>query len=222
MKKHKVVVFDLDDTLYKEIDYLQSAYREIANWLESEYGLAGVYQYMISLYTRQANVFQSLNQTYGLNIPLEIYLEKYRNHIPTLSLSHDTKMLLQHLLQKGVLMGILTDGREITQLNKIKALGINRYIPLENCVISEQIGYSKPSEEGYLYFQQKFGEADYCYVGDNVKKDFITPNKLGWVTICLKDDGRNIHKQTVVSNEQNARYWVTELSEIESLPFFSA
>ena len=28
----KVVCFDLDDTLYKEIDYLKSAYREIASY----------------------------------------------------------------------------------------------------------------------------------------------------------------------------------------------
>lgn len=31
--------------------------------------------------------------------------------------------------------------------------------------------------------------------GDNLRKDFITPNKLGWKTICLLDDGRNIHRQ---------------------------
>ena len=34
----KVVVFDLDDTLYKEIDYLRSAYWEIALWIESFFG----------------------------------------------------------------------------------------------------------------------------------------------------------------------------------------
>ena len=28
--RNKVFVFDLDDTLYKEIDFLRSAYREIA------------------------------------------------------------------------------------------------------------------------------------------------------------------------------------------------
>ena len=28
----RVICFDLDDTLYKEIDYLKSAYREIAGY----------------------------------------------------------------------------------------------------------------------------------------------------------------------------------------------
>lgn len=220
MKRNKVVVFDLDDTLYKEIDYLKSAYKEIARWLEAEYGLAGVYEFMISSYLRQENVFQSVNRTYGLEISLEEYLHKYRYHLPTLSLSDDVKGLLTHLAQYKVTMGILTDGRTVTQLNKIKALGLNRYILWENCVISEQIGYSKPSEEGYLFFQRKYVEADFCYIGDNVQKDFIAPNKLGWVTVCLKDNGLNIHKSRIASKEQCAHFEVPVLSEVRYLPFF--
>ena len=40
---------------------------------------------------------------------------------------------------------------------------------------------------------------DFTYVGDNPRKDFISPNALGWLTVCLKDDGRNIHKQDFTS-----------------------
>lgn len=40
---------------------------------------------------------------------------------------------------------------------------------------------------------------DFTYVGDNPRKDFIAPNALGWLTVCLKDDGRNIHKQDFTS-----------------------
>ena len=35
----------------------------------------------------------------------------------------------------------------------------------------------------------------FYYIGDNTSKDFLTPNKLDWITICLEDDGDNIHKQ---------------------------
>jgi len=35
--KNKIFVFDLDDTLYKEIDFLYSAYREIARWVFKGY-----------------------------------------------------------------------------------------------------------------------------------------------------------------------------------------
>ena len=43
------------------------------------------------------------------------------------------------------------------------------------------------------------------YVGDNLKKDFIAPNMLGWLTVCLKDDGRNIHRQEVEDLEEGMR-----------------
>ena len=46
MQKNRVVVFDLDDTLYKEQDYLLSAYREIATSLESDYAQEGVFDRM--------------------------------------------------------------------------------------------------------------------------------------------------------------------------------
>jgi putative hydrolase of the HAD superfamily len=33
------------------------------------------------------------------------------------------------------------------------------------------------------------------YVGNDTGKDFVGPNVLGWTTVCLIDDGRNIRKQ---------------------------
>ena len=47
MPKHKVVVFDLDDTLYKEIDFLKSAYREISDFLCKAYGVKGLFEKML-------------------------------------------------------------------------------------------------------------------------------------------------------------------------------
>ena len=41
----------------------------------------------------------------------------------------------------------------------------------------------------------KYPKAEFSYVGDNLKKDFVGANALGWQTVCLLDDGRNIHKQ---------------------------
>ena len=36
---------------------------------------------------------------------------------------------------------------------------------------------------------------EYVYIADNPKKDFTTPNKLGWTSICLLDKGQNVHPQ---------------------------
>lgn len=210
----KVVVFDLDDTLYKEIDFLKSAYQEIADWLHKSYHKNDVYPFMWQCYRQGKNVFEAVNQYFELNTPIEIYLNKYRTHMPQISLSDEVKYVLATCSQKGYTLGLMTDGRELTQRNKINALKLVQYINEADIVISESFGYSKPSKEGYVYFQNKYPNTQYYYVGDNVKKDFISANLLGWTTICLKDDGRNIHRQTAVEKEFEAKYLIETMSEL--------
>lgn len=191
-----VIVFDLDDTLYKEIDYLHSAYRRIADYLLAEqYADTDPYSMMVEWYHDGVNVFQTLTEYYGLNIPKELLLDIYRTHLPDISLEPATERLLADLSQAGYNLGIITDGRSITQRNKIKALGLERFIHEDCLVISEECGSEKPDEANYLVLQNLFSNRKFVYVGDNPKKDFITPKKLGWSTICLLDDGRNVHKQ---------------------------
>ena len=55
--RNKVFVFDLDDTLYKEIDFLRSAYREIADWVEVEFSQTDIYPFMIKAYESKMDVF---------------------------------------------------------------------------------------------------------------------------------------------------------------------
>lgn len=190
-----VIIFDLDDTLYKEIDFVQSAFREISGWLEGTYAIEGVYEVMIKTFHQGLNVFSMINHDYSLQIELEEYLCRYRNHVPRIKLEKEIATVLTMLSEKACKLGILTDGRRITQNNKINSLELSRYISNDNYIISEIFGHSKPSLEGYQYFSQKWDRANYYYVGDNTSKDFIAPNKLGWNTVCLLDDGRNIHKQ---------------------------
>jgi putative hydrolase of the HAD superfamily len=56
---------------------------------------------------------------------------------------------------------------------------------------------------------------EYVYIADNTQKDFITPNKLGWTTICLLDKGQNIHKQNFeLSNEYLPKFTINSFEEI--------
>ena len=73
---------------------------------------------------------------------------------------------------------------------------INAFQPFFNAiVISEEFGSEKPHINNYLYFQNKFPDKNYTYIGDNTSKDFVSANSLNWTTICLLDKGDNIHKQ---------------------------
>ena len=201
----KVVCFDLDDTLYKEIDYLKSAYREIAAYA-AEYChgcsdtpmilAAKAYNAMLAAYQKGENAFECLNSFLGIDLPISEYLQIYRNHKPRISLSADVEQTLDTLKADGCIIGLITDGRSVQQRNKIEALGLSRWIANEDKVISEEFGSEKPSPANYEYFMKRYPEcSDFTYVGDNPKKDFIAPNALGWTTICLLDDGRNVQKQ---------------------------
>jgi len=216
---NKVVVFDLDDTLYKEIDFLNSAFNEIALIISRDLQINpnDIFSNMLDLFKTKENVFLGiLNKHNSLKYTVNDLLDIYRAHSPNISLSNNVKKALNELQFEGVCLGIITDGRSKQQRNKIKALGLDKYV--ENIVISEEFGFEKPHLANYTYFQNLYPNMNYYYVGDNLKKDFIAPNKLGWKTICIKDDGRNIHSQDIQLNKINEpKYYITRFSELPHL-----
>jgi len=216
MNNKKIIVFDLDDTLYYEIDYLKSAFKEISMNIEKKYSVSNIFSFMLKTYYNEKNVFEELNKRYSLDISIENYLFLYRSHIPHISLTQETKEVLSVLRNtENNVLGLLTDGREITQKNKIKALTLGDYIKDENIVISEKFGSTKPALKNYLYFHQKYENAEFFYVGDNVYKDFVAPNKLNWTTLCLLDNGKNIHKQDFsINSEYLPQYKITNMKEL--------
>ena len=225
----KVICFDLDDTLSKEIDYLKSAYREIARYAaapckgcsDSEIVLAQkAYEAMLEAYHRGENAFEMLNAFLGVQNPVSEYLSIYRNHRPEIALSEEMEKVLSILKAEGCRLGLITDGRSVQQRCKIEALGLERYCDEVDIVISEEFGSEKPLLANYEYFMKRYPEAsEYVYVGDNPKKDFVGANALGWMTVCLLDDGRNIHKQDfeAVSAEAQPKHKIKTLSELINL-----
>ena len=217
-QKSRVVVFDLDDTLYKEQDYLQSAYREISAVVESRYSVPeGVSDQMFRWWQKGENVFQQLIETYELKLTVDELLRIYRSHVPAIRLEESVGELLRRLRQHAAL-GIITDGRSLTQRHKVEALGLTAYMDEQDILISEETGYGKPSDEPFRWLMERHPSSAYYYIGDNPAKDFEAPNRLGWTTVCLLDDGRNIHRQDFCLPPQMLpQYKVPKLSEIENI-----
>ena len=207
----KVVVFDLDDTLYKEIDFLKSAYREIVATI----GPPEAYAFMLKCYRAGENAFERVIEQYNLSYTKDQLLDRYRNHKPSITLDDSTVSTLDNFKADGVRLCLLTDGRSITQRNKIDALGLGRWIEPDDILISEEFGYGKPDERCYQYFINRYPGAIFYYVGDNLNKDFVTANRLGWQTICLLDNGNNIHSQQVsLTEEYQPQHTIKELSKL--------
>lgn len=207
----KVIVFDLDDTLYKEIDFLKSGYRAIVEAI----GHPEAFDFMLDCYFHGENAFQSVIDKYNLSYTVEQLLVIYRNHKPSISLDPSTVATLDVLKASGAIMCLLTDGRSVTQRNKIEALELHHWIADDDILISGEFGYGKPDERCYRYFMDKWKDSTFCYVGDNLSKDFVTANKVGWTTICLLNDGRNIFKQDfTVDTQYLPKYKINSIDEL--------
>jgi len=188
------VIFDLDDTLYKEVDFLKSAYKHIAKRLEIEIS-NNIYEEMLALWFNKESVFDVIKKKYSFKESISDLVFEYRYHKPEINLSFGALKLLRELKKYDIQIGLLTDGRSKSQRNKIISLGIEHYF--SKILISEEYGSEKPSLRNFQYFKEESDSSYFVYIGDNYSKDFVSPNKLGWMTIGLLDDGRNIHKQSL-------------------------
>jgi putative hydrolase of the HAD superfamily len=184
----KTIVFDLDDTLINEIEFLKSAFKEIANNLDSRNDL--LFDQMFQWHQNKENVFNKLLQVYECSI--EELKNSYRSHVPNFDPISQNRQFLLDLKAQSHFLGLITDGFSLTQRKKIKALDIENIFDL--IIISEEFGSEKPNLKNFEIFH-KFKTENYYYIADNTSKDFVAPNQLGWQTICLLDNGFNIHKQ---------------------------
>ena len=214
-----ILVFDLDDTLYKEIDFLKSAYLEIACYL-NEYTsntVTELYEFLLNAYQSGLNAFETILKTYNIHqVSTMDLIKKYRQHQPNIQLSKTTQNVLYEIKTKVFRVGLITDGRSVQQRHKIEALGLTQYF--NDIIISEEFGSEKPNPRNFLYFETAYGSMNhFIYVADNTKKAFIAPNALGWTTICLQDDGQNIHPQTTESTTHAPHMTISDLSELTTI-----
>jgi len=209
-----VVVFDLDDTIFSELDYVHSGLAAVAAHLETAVGFS-VLPELLANFVPGRDLFGGLCDTYDLpRETTESLLAVYRGHNPTLKMRPGVSGLLQDLQRSHVRLGLLTDGRSTTQRQKLQALGLDEFF--DEVVISEEFGSSKPAIENYVHFETRFPGCAYWYIADNYAKDFVSPNELGWGTVGVLDPGLNIHSQepTAVAEEFLPKYEVDSLEHL--------
>jgi len=208
-----VIVFDLDDTLYLEKDYQSSGFNFLINYLTKFYQVdRDALERIVSV---GGDVLQGFADEIGCNSIKESLLWMYRLHLPEISLNPDAKPLLDLLESKGFEIVILTDGRSITQRLKLAALDLHKY----PCFISGEFSdLEKPDLTRFKLIEENFPAKQYIYVGDNPEKDFIAPNKLGWVSVCLTLNPDFIHQYDVndYPSSHAPKKWIQDLTDIES------
>ncbi len=221
------VVFDLDDTLYDEIEYCKSGFAAVAEFLADtrDSSLVSRPSFFAVLWEQ----FTAGNRTKTFNTALEKLsmdyddkligelIEVYRNHKPKITLPQDSRDVLCELSTKYTL-ALLTDGFLPGQELKVRALGIEKYFKL--IVYTEQLGreFWKPSPAGFEKIMQTLGvkPENTVYIADNEKKDFIAPNKLGFLSIQLIRPAR-IHTDSSAEPDAAAQHTIRQISQLPGL-----
>lgn len=214
ISSNAVWVFDLDDTLYLERDYQLSGYQHIAQHVQNLYQ-KDVWPLIQDADSKGEDVLQSVCS--ALSLPesaKQSFIWIYRLHIPNITLSSDVEKTLRIIEDKSLALATITDGRSVSQRNKLFSLGLGKI----DALISEEWDEVKPGKKRFLEIESRYPLAEqYIYVGDNIKKDFITPNQMNWLTIGLRDSGHNVHSQQVSQIEPSylPNIWINTISELQ-------
>jgi len=217
-----IVAFDLDDTLYRELDYVEGGFQAVADSLESEFDIPSNegYQTMLDSMGKSGRGHQldDVLHTHGLHTVARRnrLVQVYRQHEPALSLPQASATALQQCRDRGDRLFLVTDGNHRVQARKIEALGLRPYF--EHCYLTYRYGRaaSKPSTRVFdlMLKRTRSAASDLIYVGDNPTKDFVGVRQLGGHTIRVRTGG---HADVVARPGFDADITVSSIAEVNEV-----
>jgi HAD superfamily hydrolase (TIGR01549 family) len=186
------LIFDLDDTIFDQITYLEGAFAAAAAECGEECAgrlTRAMVQVTAELGSSCGRIFDEALRREALAVEeptLKRMVQSFRTFQPEgLSCFPGVLEMLDDLSRRWPL-GLVTDGPVETQVAKVKGLGIERFF--STIIYSDSIGgraTRKPSAAPYLAALEKLGAGPHraLYVGDNPTKDFIGARALGMRTV---------------------------------------
>lgn len=218
----KAIIFDLDDTLYEERAFVESGFKAVSHYMKKQFGVDNrqFFNVLMDLLEKQGRGrnFDIALINYNLYDKKLVpkLVEVYRSHKPSIKPYPEVKNTLQALRNNKFLLGLITDGFETVQQNKVQSLGIESLFDL--IVYTDKLGKyaQKPSKYPYEVMLRHFGVAaeEVIYVGDNPCKDFIGAKELGLKSVrVLKGE----HKDMKVSEDYEADCSIRMISELPQL-----
>lgn len=209
-----VIVFDLDDTLYDEIDFVKSGFATVADHLGEDKDKYFNWMWETFLNDGSGTVFNRLLERFKINHSLQELIDTYRYHKPNIILSKEAQLLLDTARKMGS-TALITDGNAQTQIAKYNALHLDDWIDYP--VFTSLYNTSKPELLPFEMVMNHFNdETQFVYLADNPKKDFFAPIQLGWHTIRYNNPN-GIYK-SMISNAAEEVFSHTEaLLKIQNL-----
>jgi len=217
----KAVLFDLDDTLYDEQQFVEVGFKAVSQYISEKYGVDknAFYQVLLDVLRKEGRgyTFDIALKNFGLYkkelIPKLVKV--YREHNPQLSLFPDASVALSKL-NGDYKLGLITDGNVRVQRKKIQTLGIKDFFDV--IIFTHKYGKRKHKPHPFSY-QEAMRKLDVepseaVYVGDDPHKDFASAKKLGMFTIRVL---RGKYKNIRLDKAFEADYEVQSLIEISDI-----
>ena len=216
-----IVIFDLDDTLYNEFDFVKSGFQAVAKELveklpnfSNENVLTEELLKEFSVNRNEVfNRFLQYNKVYTKKLLLHL-INVYRYHVPVIKLPDETIMVLRQLSYFPKY--IVTDGNRFVQRNKVESLGLNKYF--KKIFYSRDYGIKneKPSTISFEKIAQieKSKFHNMIYIGDNPNKDFVGIKKINVATIRILTKS---YSEIKPKPEFEADFIIENLKELPSL-----
>lgn len=257
MKKTKekqsrlTIFFDVDDTLYDMTTPFARAFKELFHGRYPELDWRPVY---VASRKRSDEVFEDSQKgiitmedmyvyrwskamlDFGVSISREdalTFQKIYQGYQKQICMSDTIKELLTVCVEKGVPIGVITNGPSAHQWNKTKALGISRWISDEHVLVSGDVDVMKPDPEIFRIAEKKINGKDsdvlctvnssksyldsgdgnsfgeFWFVGDTFETDIVGAMAAGWKTIWFNRRNHPMPEQNpdkiVTSEEELAK-----------------
>ncbi len=218
-----MLVFDLDDTLYLERDFAFSGFAHLERWVAEHYGVSGFGPACQNIFTTgdRRKIFNTACALLGLpDSPdfIDRLVQEYRLHVPKIQLSPDAERFLSAASHP---MGLITDGPERMQRNKIAALKLEQRIAHIRPTGAWPEGFGKPHPRAFEEMESLApGGSKMVYVADNPAKDFVTPNAMGWQTVQVLRAGA-VHDPNPPDQAHAAQVRIIDFDQLPDVIEFS-
>ena len=216
-----VIVFDMDDTLYPEADFVRSGHRAVAErvWQDLRVNIEPELRRRFAAGQR-GDLFSAALIALDVKVPQDyvghVLVPVYRGHAPAISPHVETVSVMIELRARGHLLALLSDGWAEVQRRKLAALGLGSFF--DEVVITDELGREawKPSTLGFeriLGALSVKGEAA-MYVSDNPHKDFAGPHRLGMRTVRIVRPGTEHGEALAPTHEHQPQCLIRSLYEL--------
>lgn len=193
MSALQAVVFDLDDTLYPERQYVRSGFLAVATWVGEHLRLGpdAVFAELWDLFESgvRGDTFDRWARAHALETKdwVPDMVRAYRTHHPEIEPYPGVPQLLR-ALRARFRLGLVTDGPPETQQLKLAALRLASWFDAMVYTGALGDGAAKPSPAGFIAVvgQLSVSAGAAVYVADNVRKDFLGARRAGMKSVRLR------------------------------------